>query len=85
MTYRIVYQTGAQKQLSHLPTLAQTRITGAIGTLSGDPRPHGCKKLQNRNNQYRIRVGDYRVVYSIYDAIVTVEVIDIGHRKDIYR
>ncbi len=85
MNYRIAYQPGAQKQLGRLPVPAQTRVAAAIGALADDPRPHGCKKLQNRVNQYRIRVGDYRVVYSIHDAIVTVAVIDIDHRKNIYR
>lgn len=85
MTYRIAYQPGAQKQLGRLPTVMQTRVAAAIDALANDPRPHGCKKLRNRANQYRIRIGDYRVVYSIYDALVTVEVVDIDHRKDIYR
>ncbi len=85
MSYRIAYQPGAQKQLGRLPAAMRARIAAAIGALADDPRPHGCKKLQNRTNQYRIRISDYRVIYSIYDAIVTVEVVDIDHRKDIYR
>ena len=85
MNYRIFYQPGAQKQLGRLPALMQIRIAAAIDALTREPRPHGCIKLQNRVNQYRIRVGDYRIVYRIHDAIVTVEVIDIDHRRNIYR
>ena len=52
--------------------------------LADDPRPYGCKKLSGED-AYRIRVGDYRIVYSIYDDIVTVEVIRINHRKEVYK
>lgn len=85
MAYRIAYQPGVQKQLRRLPTTMQVKIVTAIDSLSGDPRPQGCKKLKNRINRYRIRVGDYRVIYAIQDAIVTVEVLEVGHRSDIYR
>ncbi len=85
MTYRVLYQPGARKQLARLPDSMQIRIASAIGALAGDPRPQGCKKLQGRTNQYRIRAGDYRVLYSIQDAVVTISVIDIDHRKNIYR
>ena len=52
--------------------------------LENNPRPSGCKKLQGRNG-YRIRSGDYRIIYEVEDKIITVTVIDVGHRKDIYQ
>ncbi|MFC0776288.1 type II toxin-antitoxin system RelE family toxin [Terrimonas alba] len=58
-------------------------IKAAIYSLADNPRPHGYKKLKGRD-AYRIRSGDYRIIYSIFDKILTVEVIAIGHRKDIY-
>lgn len=51
--------------------------------LGSDPRPKGCKKLKGRE-AYRIRVADYRIIYEIYDSVLLVDVIDLGHRKDIY-
>jgi mRNA interferase RelE/StbE len=53
--------------------------------LAGDPRPHGCKKLRAKHDQYRIRIGDYRVIYEIDDKTVTVLIVRISHRKDAYR
>ena len=62
----------------------QSRVLSAIGGLAEIPRPAGCRKLQGRPG-FRIRIGDYRVVYDIHDNVVTVEIIEVGHRKDIYR
>jgi mRNA interferase RelE/StbE len=58
-------------------------IKAAIFDLANNPRPQGYKKLKGRDG-YRIRVGNYRVIYDIYDAILLVDVVDLGHRKDIY-
>lgn len=58
-------------------------ILSSIGSLSENPRPQGYKKLKGRNG-YRIRVGDYRVIYEIFDKILLIDVVDLGHRKDIY-
>ena len=56
----------------------------AISDLSSNPRPKGCKKLKNRV-AYRIRVGDYRIIYEIYDDKLLIDVIHLGHRKEVYR
>ena len=58
-------------------------ILSAIGSLSENPRPQGYRKLKGRKG-YRIRVGDYRVIYEILDDILLIDVIDLGHRKEIY-
>ena len=84
MKYRVVISSRASKELKRLPLSLQERISLAAASLADDPRPHGCLKMQGRQS-YRIRVGDYRIVYDIHNRIVTVVIIEVGHRKDIYR
>lgn len=75
----------ALKELERLPQKTNQQITKAIDKLSDDPRPQGCKKLKGEAEyMWRIRVGDYRVLYTIEDQIRIVEVKKVGHRKDIY-
>ncbi|WP_370700757.1 type II toxin-antitoxin system RelE family toxin [Fibrella musci] len=73
----------AQKQLDKLPTVTADLLLAAIELLASDPRPDGCKKLKGRLG-YRIRKGDYRILYDIQDSVLIVNVIAIGHRRDIY-
>lgn len=61
------------------------RIASAIDTLADDPTPYGCKKLVGSEHTYRIRVGDYRIVYEIQSAKLVVSVIRVRHRRDVYR
>jgi len=83
--YRITIKREALKELKVLPKQMVVKITAAIGTLSDNPRPEGCKKLKGYDgNHWRIRVGDYRVIYSIDDTIKIVDVRHIGNRKDVY-
>ena len=82
--YALRIQSAALKQLSKLPRDIRTRVQSAIDTLADDPRPPGVKKLKGEENGYRIRVGDYRVLYSIFDDVLLVEVVRIGDRKDVY-
>jgi len=81
--YTVIVEKSAQKKLYKLQAKERGRIAEKLKGLEGDPRPPGCKKLTNREN-YRIRVGDYRVIYNINDNILTVLVIDIDHRKQVY-
>jgi mRNA interferase RelE/StbE len=81
--YQLVIDRFAQKQLEKIPPPHFNRIVKAINGLGSDPRPPGYKKLSGRPG-YRIRIGDYRVIYTIEDKVLSVFVIDIGHRKDIY-
>jgi mRNA interferase RelE/StbE len=81
--YQLIIDQYAQKQLGKIPPPHFNRIVKAIQGLSKNPRPVGYKKLTGRQG-YRIRIGNYRVIYNIEDKILTVFVIDIGHRKDIY-
>jgi len=83
--YSIVFAPAALRQLRKLPTRDQRRIVQEIESLADDPRPPGVKKLVGEDNLWRIRVGDYRVVYEIKNAKLLVLVLRIAHRKDIYR
>lgn len=82
--YEIVIARPAQKQLFKLPTNVGEELNRAIAKLAENPRPSGMKKLVDCD-AYRVRSGQYRIVYEIHDKIVTVQVIAVGHRKDIYR
>ena len=81
--YEVQIERTAQKQLQKIPAPHFNRIIKAIYGLGANPRPHGSKKLSGRDG-YRIRIGDYRVIYLIEDAVLKVFVIEIGHRKEIY-
>lgn len=81
--YNIDFSKKAQKKLDKLSDSIVNPILLAIGNLSANPRPKGSKKLKGRPG-YRIRVGDYRVIYEIFDEVLLIDVIDLGHRKDIY-
>jgi mRNA interferase RelE/StbE len=83
--YALEFLSRAQKALRRLPKDAAIRVSKAIESLAIEPRPPGCKKLEAAEDQYRIRVGNYRVVYRIYDDRLLVLIIDLGDRKDIYR
>ena len=82
--YRIEVKRSAEKELRKLPKADLIRILTQIEALADDPRPNGSIKLTNQEN-YRVRVGKYRVLYSIEDDILTVYVVKVGHRKDVYR
>jgi mRNA interferase RelE/StbE len=84
MSYAISILRRAQKELADLPVGACERVRDAVRALAQDPRPPGCLKLTGREG-WRIRVGDYRVIYEIDDRQQTVTVLHIGHRRDIYR
>ena len=81
--YQIRITPTAQKQLNKLPVSIKEILIETILELGFNPRPHGCTKLKGRNG-YRIRKGDFRIIYDIFDRILTVEVIAVGNRKNIY-
>jgi mRNA interferase RelE/StbE len=83
--YRIVITRAAQRGLSRLPKDVLSRVDRAIQSLAAEPRPSRAKKLKGANDRYRLRIGDYRVIYEIIDDELIVLIIDAGHRKDIYR
>lgn len=81
--YKLTISQTAQKQLNKLPENVADRLIDSIYLLAEDPRPSGSKKLKGRNG-YRIRTGDYRIIYDIFDNTLLIIIIAIGHRKDIY-
>lgn len=83
--YAITFARSARKELEALGEPLASRVFARIEALAGDPRPVGCRKLQGSQDLWRIRVGDYRVVYSVSDAARTVDVSIIRHRSDVYR
>ncbi|MCD8350072.1 MAG: type II toxin-antitoxin system RelE/ParE family toxin [Planctomycetaceae bacterium] len=88
MRYRLVFAPRADKGLRRLPVQVQRTIRDAVLALADNPRPHGSIKMKGSPKEmprYRIRVGSYRIIYRIHDDIVTVEVTEVGPRKDIYR
>lgn len=84
MSYQVILPKSAQKELDRLPDEIAERILGALAVLKTQPRPRGCKKLRGEN-AWRIRVGDYRVIYEIHDKVLQVIVVTIGHRREVYR
>lgn len=85
MTYRIEFVKQAAKQLKSLPTEEQQKIKIKIDALANNPRPDGVVKLAGEDALYRIRVGNYRVIYFIQDNQLLVIVLKIGHRRDVYQ
>ncbi len=85
MSYELVISRQALKDLAELPKPVVGRVVKAINGLGTDPRPDGCKKLKGKHEVlWRIRVGQYRVIYSIADEVRIVEIRDVGHRSSIY-
>ena len=82
--YSVGFRSGVRKDLRRIPSADVARIMERIAGLAEDPRPPGAEKLSTRD-RYRIRQGDYRIVYEIEDAVVTVWVVKVGHRRDVYR
>lgn len=85
MKYSLAYKSSAIKELLQLPKSYAVKVKAAINKLPENPRPAGYKKLEGSYNEYRIRVGIYRVVYTIADEVLTIVVIKIAHRKEAYR
>ena len=82
--YRVIIEPQAEKALGKLDRQTQTRLRLAIGLLASNPFPPNCRKLINRVG-YRIRVGDYRVIYQVEGEKLLVYVFKLGHRKDVFR
>ncbi|HEX3384104.1 MAG TPA: type II toxin-antitoxin system RelE/ParE family toxin [Mucilaginibacter sp.] len=83
MPYSLNFSRQALKDLEKINEPFYSNIKQSISDLTTNPRPHGYIKLKGRSG-YRIRVGNYRVIYDIFDTLLVVDVITIGHRKDIY-
>ena len=83
-SYRILLTRSAAKELERVPTRDRQRIVTRIGALAENPRPFGAEKLSG-DDKYRIRQGDYRILYEIVDAELIVTVVRVGDRREVYR
>lgn len=83
-SYRLFIKPSAGKEIEALPKRDRRRIVAKITSLSGDPRPPGCEKLSG-HDQFRLRQGNYRILYEIQDLDLVVVVVRVGHRRDVYR
>lgn len=84
MSYRVQFTTAAARQVRKLPRSVRDRILDAAEDLADDPRPHGARKLTGEKTAWRIRVGDYRVIYDVIDTELTVTVVRAAHRREVY-
>lgn len=84
-SYRIEWRKSTKKDLRGLAPEAVKRITSAVGGLAENPYPPGWQKLAGSDCAHRIRIGDYRVLYEIYEGILVVEIVKVGHRREVYR
>ncbi len=85
MTYRLEFAPAALRQLRKLDGPARRRVQAAIELLAEEPRPNGAKKLVGGAEEWRVRTGDYRIIYSIDDGVLLVLVVAVGHRREIYQ
>ena len=83
--YSVFLERAAEKDLKQLSSKLHNRVISSIQALSKNPRPSGCRKLTGADNDWRIRVGDYRVIYEISDAVRVVRVNRVRHRREVYR
>ena len=84
-SYKVLWKQSARKELKKLDKQTIRRILDAVEKLTDNPYVPGCKKLVGSKSIYRIRTGDYRIVYDVQSAMLTIEIIKVGHRREIYR
>ncbi len=83
--YRVEIARRAIKSIARLSLKEQLRIRAAIDLLAQQPRPPGCVALAGEDSVYRVRVGDYRILYQVIDKKLVIHVVRVGHRRDVYR
>ncbi len=84
-SFSIQWRNSTRKDIRRLPREEVARVVEAVGQLANEPMPHGCQKLAGSERIYRIRVGDYRVIYEVFGDLHIVEIQRVRHRKDVYR
>ena len=85
MAYTVIVERSALRDLKRLPPQVLSRVDKHLLALAQDPRPPGVEKLSGSTLSYRLRVGDYRILYEIHDEILHVLVIKVAHRREVYR
>jgi len=84
-TYRVEFTSAAAKEIRKLDQGVRNRILAGITALESDLRPTGCKKLVGEDDAWRIRIGDYRVLYEVFDDVLVVTVVRVPHRREVYK
>lgn len=84
MTYEVIFHPGALREFDKLPKAVQSRLAEAIDSLAAEPRPRGTVKLTGAD-AYRLRVGTYRIAYTVKDVRLVVLIVKVAHRRDIYQ
>ncbi len=84
-SYKVEWKNSAYKELQKLPRPTITRVVAAVSELANEPFPHGVKKLVGSEFSYRIRIGDYRVVYEVFESRLIIEILRVRHLRDVYR
>ncbi len=85
MTYSVIFKPSAAREFARLPSVIRARIAKKISALATEPIPHGAVKLVGQDCAYRIRIGDYRVVYDVLHDQVVVLMLRVAHRREVYR
>lgn len=85
MSYRVEFTEKALSEYSRLPKKVQTKLSEEITALADDPRPAGVRKIKGQDDCYRLRQGDYRLVYAVIDDRLFILIVRGGHRKDVYK
>ncbi len=84
-SYQVNWRRSTKKDLRSISPQDVARIVSVVTTLSDEPRPVGCKKMTGSECAYRLRIGNYRIIYEVYDDSIIIEIIKVGHRRDVYR
>ena len=85
MSYTVKIAPTAERQIKKLTPIVQRRVVELLMSLEANPRAHGTIKMRGKENRYRARLGDYRIIYEIKDNVLIVLVLTVSHRKDVYR
>ena len=83
--YRVIVERSAEKDVRRLPPDVRSRVADALRGLANDPRPVGSRRLLGTRHDWRIRVGHYRIIYEVADAVKVVRVYRVRHRREVYR
>jgi mRNA interferase RelE/StbE len=83
--YEVKLARRAERSLGTMERREQQRIRAALDLLADNPRPPNCVAMQGEDSVYRVRVGDYRIVYEVLDAVLLIQVVRVGHRREVYR
>jgi mRNA interferase RelE/StbE len=84
VTFAVEFTTASAREIRKLPKDVRSKVLNAIETLSGDPRPRGARKLVGEDIAWRLRTGDYRIIYEIVDTTLTITVVRVAHRREVY-